>query len=139
MRNKPYKDTGLRIYRKIGTLPIGEFEAPIMSHKSLEKFSSDQIQKRKADGLGGYKFGMTDYRGFEAFSESFPQQRIIHGNSRVDYPAYTGLAFVLDSTTRVLIESFNTDEPIRQELLSSLNITRSEIKTPGSEDRNLLV
>lgn len=116
-----------------GRVVVSVHEGPELISDTIFKVADTLVGDAKTVGLGGLKYGVIEYRGYDAFEMYYPAQRIF--DEDVGYIPYTEsylLAYQPDERTVIMIQT-DAGESVYNELLSTLNVTKavSNVKSGG--------
>jgi hypothetical protein len=109
------------------TITVDEMSIPNYSDASIKKFAESVNDYYKYVGIGDIKYGMTTYREHDAFKYSYPAQQAWKGGEITGtYPEFYCMRYHLDELTDVMVQTVNTGEVVYNEILDSLNVTKTE-------------
>ncbi len=109
------------------TITVDEVSIPDYSDASIKKFAESVNDYYKDVGIGDMKYGMTTYREHDAFEYSYPAQQAWKGGEITGtYPEFYCMRYHLDELTDVMVQTVNTGEFVYNEILDSLNVTKTE-------------
>jgi hypothetical protein len=108
------------------TITVDEVSVPDYSSASIRRFADSVLNYTKNVGIGNMKYGMTTYRTHDAFEYSYPAQKAWkNGQITNTYPEFYCLRYHLDELTDVMVQTVNTGEVVYNEILDSLNVTKT--------------
>lgn len=111
------------------TITVDEGSIPDYSDAPIRKFAESVNDYYNEVGIGDMKYGMTTYRELDAFGYSYPAQKAWKdGKITGTYPEFYCLRYHLDELTEVMVQTVDTGEVVYNEILDSLNVTKTARK-----------
>ena len=108
---------------------VNELTVPDFGRTWPSSFAATRPDWIKANGIGGYKSSTMDFKGYPAYQESFPAQKVYQadGNNFILYLQHNSLNYEIDEKTVVHVLAFGDNVPY-QEVLDTIEVTEAPTK-----------
>jgi hypothetical protein len=109
-------------------ITVDEMGTPDYSSAAIERFADSVLDFHTGMGVGNMKYGMTTYQGHDAFEYSYPAQTAWKNGQPTTFPEFYAIRYHLDELTEVMIQAVNTGDAVYNEILGSINVTKTTKK-----------